>query len=120
MILYIDGEIPSKKNANKFNTKTRCVYKNKRYKVWYDYAVMQVTAQKAGQPPVKQPVKVSLKFVHGDFVKRDSDNGVSSIFDLLKDCGIVSDDNWKVIPKYEVENYYEKGKPCCRVEIVAL
>lgn len=111
------GEIPSKKNANNFNSRTRCVYKNKHYRDWYKTAVIQVMEQKAKQQMLQPPVKINLKFVHGDFRTRDADNGTTTIFDLLKDCGVVPDDKWKIIRKHTVESSYEKNNAHCIVEI---
>ena len=56
-------------------------------------------------------------FTHGDLIRRDSDNGSSSILDLLVDCGVLKDDNWKVVKKLEIENEYVKNQPSCSVEI---
>ena len=70
--------------------------------------------------PINQEVKISMTFVHGDLRRRDSDNGTSSILDLLTDCGVLADDNWKIVRELNVKNDYEKGRPCCKVEIELL
>lgn len=111
------GEVPAKKNANKFNSKTKKVYKDRHYKEWYESAVLQVMSQKTKQQIIQPPVRINLKFVHGDLITRDADNGTTSIFDLLKDCNIIPDDNWKIVRKHEVESSYEKNNAHCIVEI---
>ena len=87
MIFYIDGETPAKKN-NRINTKSGRSFPSKRYQEWHDVARLQILSQMRNQnvsSPVNIPSKVSITFVHGDLVKRDSDNATSSILDLLKD-----------------------------------
>lgn len=123
MIFYIDGEVPSKKNANKFNTKTCCVYKTKHYQQWHDVARLQVQSQMRKQnisSSINEPVKLSVTFVHGDLARRDSDNATSSILDLLMDCKIIEDDNWKIIRELHIRNGYVKGQARCKVEIEKL
>lgn len=55
--------------------------------------------QQHAHPLDSGPFALYLEFTHGDRVRRDSDNGVSSILDLLVDCGILPDDNWMVVSK---------------------
>lgn len=40
---------------------------------------------------------------------------VSSILDLLVDSKIISDDNWQIIRRIEVDNFYDKNNPRCCV-----
>ena len=61
-----------------------------------------------------------MAFIHGDLRRRDSDNGTSSILDLLTDCGVIEDDNWQIVRELVIENGYEKGNPYCKVEIETL
>ena len=113
MEITIYGETPSKKNS-RINCRNGRSFPSKRYQEWHETAVAQVICQTGKIEPLNK-VHIFLKFYHGNMARRDSDNAVSSIFDLLKDCGIISDDNWKVIPHYLVFNAYDKNNP--RVEI---
>jgi hypothetical protein len=45
---------------------------------------------------------------------------VSSILDLLVDCGILPDDNWMVVSKIVTTNLYDKGNPGVNISIVPL
>lgn len=45
------------------------------------------------------PVEISLNFVHKDKRKRDIDNEVSTVLDLLKNRKIIEDDNCFVLRK---------------------
>lgn len=120
--LYIDGETPAKKN-NRINTKSGRSFPSKRYQEWHDVARLQVLSQMRTQKvssSVKIPCKVSITFVHGDLVRRDSDNATSSILDLLMDCKVIEDDNWKIVRELHIRNGFVKGKSRCKVEIEKL
>ena len=69
---------------------------------------------------IKEPCKITITFVHGDLARRDSDNATSSILDLLMDCKVLEDDNWKVVRELHIRNGYVKGKSRCKVEIEKL
>ena len=116
----IMGETPSKKNVNKFNTKTRHVYKDARFLKWHSDALLQVQTQKqicGFSSAIVAPIIISIDFYHGDYVRRDSDNQVSSIMDLLQDAEVLSDDNWQIVRQIHVRNYYEKREARCLIEI---
>lgn len=65
----------------------------------------------------EHPVTIALHFRHGDLRRRDSDNGTSSIMDLLVDMGVLKDDNWQIVRGIHVSNTYEKGNPYCEIFI---
>lgn len=122
MIFYIDGETPSKKNS-RINTRTGRSFPSKRYQEWHDVARLQILSQMRKQcisSPIDYASKVSIVFVHGDLVRRDSDNATSSILDLLMDCKVIADDNWKIVRELHITNGFVKGKSRCKVEIEKL
>ena len=110
------GETVSKKNSNKFNAKYRFTYKTKGYVNWYEGAVMQLRPQ-IKTKEIDYPVEISMRFVHGDKRKRDSDNGQTSILDLLVREGVIVDDNWNIVRRTVVDNDYEKGNAHCIITI---
>ena len=110
------GETISKKNSNKFNAKYRFTYKTESYVNWFESAVMQLRPQ-IKTKGIDYPVEISMLFVHGDNRRRDSDNGLSSILDLLVREGVIVDDNWTVVRRINVDNDYEKGNPHCVITI---
>lgn len=117
--ITLTGEVPAKKNSRIFNTKTHHSFPSKRYTEWHDLAVLQVRNQARGVKPIEKCV-IKLLFIHGDLRRRDSDNGTSSVFDLLVDCNVLADDKWQVIKKYSVENDYEKNNARCEIKIETL
>ena len=122
MILYIDGETPSKKNS-RINLKNGRSFPSKRYQQWHEVARLQILAQLRKQnidSPINEPSRVSITFVHGDLVRRDSDNATSSILDLLMDCKVIKDDAWTIVRKINVDNLYDKKKPKAIVNIEVL
>ena len=119
MIIHIPLETPSKKNSRVVDRRTGRTFPNKRYTEWHKEASLYVRQQHA-HPLDEGPFALYLEFTHGDRVRRDSDNGVSSILDLLVDCGILPDDNWMVVQKINVSNLYDKGNPGVQISIVHL
>jgi Holliday junction resolvase RusA-like endonuclease len=119
VIIHIPLETPSKKNSRVVDRRTGRTFPNKRYTEWHKAASLYVRQQHA-HPLDEGPFALYLEFTHGDRVRRDSDNGVSSILDLLVDCGILPDDNWMVVSKINVSNLYDKGNPGVHISIIPL
>lgn len=119
MILHIPLETPSKKNSRVVDRRTGRTFPNKRYTEWHKAAALYVRQQNA-HPMDGGPFALYLEFTHGDKIRRDSDNGVSSILDLLVDCGVLPDDNWMVVSKIVTTNLYDKGNPGVSISIIPL
>lgn len=119
MKLIIEGETPAKKNS-KIRTRTGCMIPSKQYQAWHESALLQVRAMTIGHEAIGYPVIVSLSFFHGDMRRRDSDNGTSSILDLLVDAGVLKDDKWEIVRVLNVYNYYDKGHARCAISISQL
>ena len=119
MMIHIPLETPSKKNSRVVDRRTGRTFPNKRYTEWHKAASLYVRQQHA-HPIDGGPFALYLEFTHGDRVRRDSDNGVSSILDLLVDCGIIPDDNWQIVSKINVSNLYDKGNPGVHISIIPL
>ena len=112
MISYtIQGKVSSKKNENKFNRLTGRTYKTERFRSWHSSAMWQMRAQPRPKSPISHPVKVSVTFYHGDLRRKDGDNGLSAVMDLLVDAKVLSDDKWIIVRKLEVENVLDRKNP---------
>ena len=119
MMIHIPLETPSKKNSRVVDRRTGRTFPNKRYTEWHKAATLYVRQQHA-HPLDEGPFALYLEFTHGDKIRRDSDNGVSSILDLLVDCGVLQDDNWMVVSKIVTTNLYDKGNPGVSISIIPL
>lgn len=113
--LVIKGQIVSKKNNKQIcgRGNRKFIRSSDRYIEWNADAVMQLRRQ-YHRPPLEK-CKVIIRFYYKDRRKRDTDNGSNSVFDTLKDAGVIIDDNWMVVIKHMVEPFYDKENP--RVEI---
>lgn len=117
---YLSNETPSKKNSRVTNTKTGRTFPNKRFVQWHASALKELRPQiiKAEiKEPINEPIELTLVFIHGDKRRRDSDNGASSICDLLTDSGLIVDDNYNIIPVIHIFNRYEKNAARCEIII---
>ena len=114
------GETPSKKNS-KIRTKSGYMIPSKAHQKWHDDVMVQLNAQIFRIQPlphlIDYPVCISIDFYHGNLVRRDSDNQVASIMDLLQDAGVLADDNWQIVRQIHVRNFYEKNDARCLIEI---
>ena len=114
-VLTIEGETPSKKNS-RINTRSGRSFPNKNYVEWQKRAIKHIQIMDF-KPCKTEGLKIRMTFTHGDKRRRDSDNAVSSILDMLVKSGILQDDNWQIVKYLEVINEYEKEAPRCRIEI---
>lgn len=122
--LTITGETPAKKNSRIVLKGGRNI-PGARYRKWHAQAMSEIESQllllkkEALNFPIEREIRIRLTFWHGDKRRRDSDNGASSVLDLLTDCGVIKDDKWQIVRLLEIRNFHEKGKPRCLVEIDA-
>lgn len=115
------GETPSKKNS-RINTRSGRSFPNARYQKWHSRVVSELNylllARKIHK--FEGPVKLTATFTHENQIRRDSDNQLSSILDTLVDAGIITDDNWKVIPEKHIYDRFEKDNAKVEIEIEEL
>ena len=107
----IQGETPAKKNSRITLPNGRTI-PSKKYREWHEIAAVQILAQKGSQrlsEALQRALTLDVMFYHGDMRKRDCDNGLSSICDLLVDCGVLADDNWQIVNEVHVFNAYDKN-----------
>ncbi|MBQ5537929.1 MAG: RusA family crossover junction endodeoxyribonuclease [Treponema sp.] len=119
MTFTIQGEAPSKKNS-RVNTRSGRSFPSKKFMEWHDAELLALSFCKEKYPPIDSPSKISVEFVHGDKRRRDSDNQLSSILDLLVDARILKDDGWEIVREISVKNSFEKKNARAIVSIVPL
>ena len=121
MIKYtIKGETPSKKNSrNIFVRGGRPVnIPSKNYKEWHDDAVNQLQAQGAKPFPEKE-VSITVVFYPRTLRPFDLSNKLESVADLLVDCGIIEDDNWKIVPEISAKiGIKDKDNPRAEIFLI--
>mgnify|MGYP003294294710 CR=1 FL=1 len=113
MTFTLYGEVPSKKNS-RVNIRNGRSFPNKRYQAWHRKSLFEL---KSITENFAEPVYIKLHFYHQDNRRRDSDNGVSSVFDTLVDARIIQDDRWQIILGYEVKNDLDKKNPRVTITI---
>lgn len=79
------------------------------YRKWRDAAGWEVKSQRVSAIPGEVEVRVQL--VAPDKRKRDGDNLLKAVFDLLKNHRIIDDDNNGVVVKGSFE-WLSQGHPC--------
>ena len=120
----ITGETPAKKNSRIVLKGGRNIPSG-RYRKWHTAAIIEINSQllllkkEEAAMPIEREIRIKMTFYHGDNRRRDSDNGASSILDLLTDCKVIKDDKWQIVRLLEIRNFYEKSNPRCLVEIDA-
>lgn len=117
LVITLPGEAIPKKNSRVTDTTTGRTFPSARYNDWHDVAMFHAISQAKGQK-VKKNCNIIFDFYHGDNRRRDWDNGVSSILDMLVDAGILPDDAWQRVPVAAVRNTLRKGAPSCQITIV--
>lgn len=112
----LQGETPSKKN-NRITLKNGKTIISARYRKWEQTALLSLCMQKRPPIPLSVPLSISFVFSHNSLQRRDSDNGVSSLLDVLQDARILQDDNWKIVQEFCVSNLFTP-KEEAKVEIL--
>lgn len=112
----LKGEVPSKKNSKRL-TKYGRLIPSKKFYSWHNDAMIELLKQERPENALDGILDIKFTFIHGTLQRRDSDNQITSILDLLKDVKIIEDDNWIIVRKIEVNNYFEKGNSKSIIEI---
>ena len=111
MEIIIEGNTPSQKNQKK----VRCaggvprLYTHPKVKEWQDSALLQLKSKYKGQFDNK--VTIAYHFYVKDNRRRDIDNLVASVNDVLVKAGLVSDDDWKHLAIGGADAEVDKDNP---------
>lgn len=105
MQIVLNGKVVPKKNSkNVFYKNGRMfVLPSTRFVEWHKNAEQQIK-QLDENVCFDSPCHVDIQFYHSDNRRRDSDNLLSSIFDLLVDTNVLSDDSTKIVKSFTVKN----------------
>lgn len=119
---FIEGQVPAQKNAKKSFINRRTgkpfIMTDPKVKAWQEDASKQLI--EAHITPFKGVVGVSAIFYHKDKRKRDIDNELASIMDLLKNNGIIEDDNCFIVPDIHIVFGGVSDTPGAKITITPL
>jgi Holliday junction resolvase RusA-like endonuclease len=105
-VFHLDGNIPSKKNRVRFGKNG--AYHDKNFTSWHKSAMAQMLPQRLSGW-FSRTVMVKVSFTFESLRVKDLTNAAESIMDLLVDVGILSDDNYCVVPELVLVGKYSKG-----------
>ena len=96
--LQVHAPIPSKKN-NRIVLPNGVNIPSREYREWHRYHLKDFKALSKKRGAFTCPVSVSLGISFKDRHRRDLDNALTSVLDLVKDAGLIVDDDWYHVPR---------------------
>lgn len=114
----ITGEVVPKKNSRIVNKATGRSFPSSRYVEWAEGAKKELRVQGIPKEAVRC-CKLDLILKHGDNRRRDADNALSSVLDILVDSMILEDDNYKVVPSITIQNIAGQKEARCDIIITS-
>jgi Holliday junction resolvase RusA-like endonuclease len=117
----LNHSVPSKKNAKRivFVRGKTMILPSLAHKEWHEEQMWVLKTLKI--PLQTKPVMITMTFYSDSKRRGDLDNKASSVLDLLKDAGIIEDDDWFHVPNI-ILNFggVEKLSPHCDIELTEL
>ena len=122
MLLVLSGTTPSKKNSKRIvhnkRTGKPIIISSERHNDWEKQVIEEVTEQFKGLRVTNYPIQIACKLFYKTRTKRDLDNQLSSILDVLKKAGVIEDDNMNYVNKIIVEfGGFDKENPRAEVTL---
>ena len=114
MQITITGQTPAKKNSRQGVVRNGRImnFPSKVYSKWEKEALLQLK-QWQGKPDGR--VTIAYQFYVGDKRKRDLDNMIASVNDVLVKAELLEDDSWQFMSIGGADAEYDKENP--RVEL---
>lgn len=92
LLFTIKGRVPSKKNS-RISTRSGRSFPSKKYTAWHKDAAIQLL----GIKKLDTTKPITFIIYAPDARKSDLSNKFQSVEDLMKDIGLIEDDNWYVL-----------------------
>jgi Holliday junction resolvase RusA-like endonuclease len=88
------GLPPAKKN-NRRNFKSGVSLPSVRYELWQQYASAEI-AEVWNEEPIQMTRSICLTLGISDKRRKDLDNMLTSVLDMLVHCNVLEDDDWRI------------------------
>lgn len=102
IVLQVRAPIPSKKN-NRVVLKNGVNIPSLEFRQWHKAHIKELKTKAFEHGVFTCPVSVSVGIGFGNRIRRDLDNALTSVLDLLKDSGIIEDDDWNHVRRVSCE-----------------
>lgn len=102
LTFQVFAPIPAKKN-NRVVLSNGVNIPSREFRAWHRAHCRNLKDAAKRHGAFSVPVSVSLGISFKDRHRRDLDNALTSVLDLLKDSGILEDDDWLHVPKVSCE-----------------
>lgn len=102
LVLQIAAPIPSKKN-NRIVLKNGVNIPSREFRHWHKAHIAEFKRKAFEHGVFTCPVSVSVGIGFGNRIRRDLDNALTSVLDLVKDAGIIEDDDWNHVRRVSCE-----------------
>lgn len=118
-MITLFGRIPSKKNSKIMICRRGrpILISSPAYATWHETQMWVLKDHKLRKQVPKTIKSIELNFYAPDSRKTDLSNKTESIMDLLVDCGLITDDNWYIVPQL-ILNFCGVDRENPRVEII--
>lgn len=102
VVAQVYAPIPAKKN-NRVVLANGVNIPSKEYRSWHKAHLQQFKDIQKKHGTFTCPVCITLGVSFGDNRRRDLDNALTSVLDLIKDSKLIGDDDWARVPKVVAE-----------------
>lgn len=92
--LELAGLPPAKKNSRR-NFKSGVSLPSVRYELWQKYAVAEIS-EVWNEEPIQMTSSICLTLGISDKRRKDLDNMLTSVLDMLVHCNVLEDDDWRI------------------------
>lgn len=118
MNLTLNGQVIAKKNARQLFVRNGRMMNipSKLYREWEEDCLNQIAHTYRGQ--AEGQVIIIVEFYHKDLRKRDIDNELSSVLDLLVKAELIPDDSCEVVVEaHAIFGGVDKLNPRCEISL---